>query len=229
MDIRILELIAGAKRAAGLTVIIDVFRAFSLECFLFAQGAEAIYPIGSMEEAFAMKAAHPDMLLFGERKGAKVDGCDYGNSPSSVEGVDFTGKSIIHSTSAGTQGIVGATDAAEIITGSLVNAQAVSAYIRKKNPAVVSLVAMGNAGTERALEDVVCALYLKSLLEERPFPVERECESLRDTGGAHFFDPGRQHIYPEKDFHLCVQADRFDFVIGVVKDSAGRYVNRVIR
>ena len=39
MDIRILELIEGAKRAQGLTVVIDVFRAFSLECYLFARGA----------------------------------------------------------------------------------------------------------------------------------------------------------------------------------------------
>ena len=34
MEIRILELIEGAKKAEGLTVIIDVFRAFSLECYL---------------------------------------------------------------------------------------------------------------------------------------------------------------------------------------------------
>ena len=37
MEIRILELIEGAKKAEGLTVIIDVFRAFSLECYLYAR------------------------------------------------------------------------------------------------------------------------------------------------------------------------------------------------
>ena len=36
MEIRILELIEGAKKAEGVTVIIDVFRAFSLECYLYA-------------------------------------------------------------------------------------------------------------------------------------------------------------------------------------------------
>ena len=40
MEIRILELIEGAKKAEGLTVIIDVFRAFSLECYLYARGAD---------------------------------------------------------------------------------------------------------------------------------------------------------------------------------------------
>ena len=80
MDIKVLELIDGAKQAEGLTVVIDVFRAFSLEAYLISQGAERIYPIGEMEEAFEMKRSHPDWLLFGERGGAKVEGCDFGIS-----------------------------------------------------------------------------------------------------------------------------------------------------
>ena len=48
MKIKIFELIDGAKKAEGLTVIIDVFRAFTLETYLFAQGAEKIYPVGEM-------------------------------------------------------------------------------------------------------------------------------------------------------------------------------------
>ena len=50
MNIKILHLLTGAKEATGLTVIIDVFRAFSLEAYLFSQGAEVIYPIGSIEK-----------------------------------------------------------------------------------------------------------------------------------------------------------------------------------
>ena len=46
MNIQILQLIEGAKAARGLTVIIDVFRAFSVEAYLFAQGAEMIIPVG---------------------------------------------------------------------------------------------------------------------------------------------------------------------------------------
>lgn len=44
MEIRILELIEGAKKAEGLTVIIDVFRAFSLECYLYARGGVCRIP-----------------------------------------------------------------------------------------------------------------------------------------------------------------------------------------
>ena len=63
MEIRILELIEGAKKAEGLTVIIDVFRAFSLECYLYARGASAVFPAGSVEEARHMKQVHPEYLL----------------------------------------------------------------------------------------------------------------------------------------------------------------------
>ena len=55
MNIKILHLLTGAKEATGLTVIIDVFRAFSLEAYLFSQGAEVIYPIGSIEKALELK------------------------------------------------------------------------------------------------------------------------------------------------------------------------------
>lgn len=72
MEIRILELIEGAKKAEGLTVIIDVFRAFSLECYLYARGASAVFPAGSVEEARHMKQVHPEYLLIGERWGRSV-------------------------------------------------------------------------------------------------------------------------------------------------------------
>lgn len=123
MEIRILELIEGAKKAEGLTVIIDVFRAFSLECYLYARGASAVFPAGSVEEARHMKQVHPEYLLIGERRGRRCEGFDYGNSPSQTRNADLSGKKIVHTTSAGTQGIVNAVHAEEILTGSLVNAR----------------------------------------------------------------------------------------------------------
>ena len=48
MKIEILECIEGAKKAEGLTVIIDVFRAFSLEAYLFSKGALRIIHVGQL-------------------------------------------------------------------------------------------------------------------------------------------------------------------------------------
>ena len=127
---KILHLLSGAKEARGLTVIIDVFRAFSLECYLYDLGAKLVRPVGSIEEAKALHEKIPGSVLIGERQGIKVEGFDFGNSPSQVEAEKdrIEGRVIIHTTSAGTQGIVNAVGATEILTGSLVNAKAVAEY-----------------------------------------------------------------------------------------------------
>ena len=214
MNIKILHLLTGAKEATGLTVIIDVFRAFSLEAYLFSQGAEVIYPIGSIAKALELKKEHPEYISFGEREGAKVKGFDYGNSPSSVLGQDLTGKRIIHTTSAGTQGITNAAHADEIITGSLVNAKAIATYIKQKNPKEVSLVCMGWQCERDTAEDVLCAEYIKSLLEDKPFEnIEERALQLKELEGKKFFNPELQDKFPEQDFWMCTKTNIFDFVI----------------
>ena len=47
--------------------------------------------------------------------------------------LDLKEKTIIHTTSAGTQGIANAINAEEILTGSLVNAKAIAEYIKRNN------------------------------------------------------------------------------------------------
>ena len=54
MNINILQLIDGAKKATGLTIVIDVFRAFTTACFIMTNGASAIYPVGSVSAAFRL-------------------------------------------------------------------------------------------------------------------------------------------------------------------------------
>ena len=222
MRVQIFELIEGAKKAEGLTVIIDVFRAFTTECYCFAGGAVKSYPIGSMEDAFALKREHPDWVLLGERGGAKVEGCDLGNSPWDAMNYDFRGKTMIHSTSAGTQGIVNAAraSATQIITGSLVNAKAICDYIRAQNPEMVSLVAMGKAGVTSVPEDLLAADYMRALLEDdRSYDIDSRIEYLKDHGGEQFFDPALAHIFPREDYPLCVALNRFGFVLRVAKEG----------
>ena len=228
MDIQILQLIEGARLARGLTVIIDVLRAFSLECYLTARGAAELRPVGTLEEAFAWRERDPSVLLVGERGGAKCRGFDYGNSPSSIPAEAVRGRRIIHSTSAGTQGLTQALRADERITGSLVNAAAVAAYIRARKPETVSLVCMGNGGVREAAEDVLCAEYIRSLVLDRPLPdMEERTAALRWHGGEHFFNPDTQEIYPEPDFWLCVKRDLFPFVLRATEDELGLRMERV--
>ena len=95
MEIEILQMIEGARKARGCAVIIDVFRAFSLECYMMAGGADKVLPVGSKETAYRLKEEHPDYLLAGERHGAILPGFDLGNSPSQAAGMNLKGKTII--------------------------------------------------------------------------------------------------------------------------------------
>ena len=229
MDIQILQLVEGARQARGLTVIIDVLRAFSLECYLTSRGAAEIRPVGALEEAYAWRSKDPAALLVGERGGAKCPGFDFGNSPCSIPAEAVRGRRIIHTTSAGTQGITQAVHADELIAGSLVNASAVAAYIRQRQAQTVSLVCMGVAGVREAPEDLLCAEYIRSLLLDRPLPdLEERTAALRLRGGAHFFNPDTQEIYPEQDFWLCTKRDLFPFVLRATEDAMGLRMEKVV-
>lgn len=226
MKVSILQLIEGARQAEGLTVIIDVFRAFSLECYMFHQGVKCVKPVGSVEEAWALKRQNPGYLLVWERGGKMCEGFDFGNSPSRILNADLSGKTVLHTTSAGTQGIVNAVHAEEILTGSLVNARAVAQYIKERNPQKVSLVCMGNGGVREAREDVICAKYMESLLLGTEFDIDGEIDRLRTNGGEHFFDPDNQDVFPEEDFWLCIKKDSFPFVLKVGKAKDGTWESR---
>lgn len=217
MNIRILQLLEGAQKATGLTVIIDVFRAFSVEAYLMHCGVEKIIPVADIKLAYAYKEQNSSVLLVGERGGKICEGFDYGNSPSQLEGADLKGKTVVHTTSAGTQGLFGAKYAEEILGASLLNAKATAKYIAKSGYTDVSLVCMGLAGKENTEEDLLCAEYIKAMLENKSYPLEEKIKDLQFTSGAKFFDPAQQEVFPEKDFHICTQADRFDFVLKLVK------------
>lgn len=237
-----MHLIEGAKKATGLTVIIDVFRAFSLACYVFEKGAEKIIPVGKLESAYSLKKENPGFILMGEREGRKLPGFDYGNSPYLIMKEDFTGRPVIHTTSAGTQGIVNAVNAEEIITGAFVNAEAVADYIIKKSPDKVSLVCMGYGGIEPADEDILCAHYIKNLIhrktgfsEEGSYTDEEKeklkkeiVEKLKKGSGRRFFDPDNQEWSPSADFDLCLQFDIFDFILRVeTYDSRLFFLNKL--
>ena len=228
MNIKILHMVEGAKKAKGITVIIDVFRAFTTEAYLINNGTEKLIPVGEMKYAYDYKEKNTDCILVGERKGKILPGFDYGNSPSQIKNVDFNKKIVIHTTSAGTQGIANAKNADEILTGSLVNAKAIANYIKNKNPKEVSLVCMGQDGVKQTDEDNLCADYIKSLLEGTNLDIKKKVDNLKYTSGAKFFDKSIQDIFPEEDFYLSTEVDKFNFVLKVEKDENGNdYIKKI--
>jgi 2-phosphosulfolactate phosphatase len=227
MQINILQLLEGAKKAEGLTVIIDVFRAFSTACYAIDAGIQKIYPVGDLEIAYQMKLINPDYILVGERNEQKPEGFDFGNSPSQLMEANLNGKTMVHTTSSGTQGIANASGADEIITGSFVNASAIVRYICWQNPEKVSLVCMGYSCQYPTDEDTLLAVYIKNELEGIANDFAAMVEQIRNGDGARFFAPEKQEWAPQADFDLCLSLNRFNFVLKVEQDNGLNCLKKV--
>lgn len=227
MNIQILQLLEGAKKAKGLTVIIDVFRAFSTACYAFDFEAYKIIPVGDIQLSYRLKEQNPEFVLIGERNEQKPAGFDFGNSPSLLLKEQIKGRTIVHTTSSGTQGIANATNANEIITGSFVNAGAIIHYIQKKQPKTVSLVCMGYACEYPTDEDTFCAQYIKNELEGIATNFKEMIEILKRGSGARFFDSKKQEWSPKADFEMCLHLNRFNFVLKVENNENLNYLRKI--
>lgn len=213
MQVRVVDRVAGARSAQGIAVVIDVFRAFSVAAYAFSRGAATVIPIAAVEDARELKRQHPDWLLIGERHAKPLPGFDCGNSPADLEKLDVAGRTLIHTTHAGTQGLTNALQADEVITGALVNAAAIVRYLQARQPEIVTIVRMGHEARENCDEDDICAELLRSRLIGVPMPTDGIRERLRSASSARkFFDPACDWA-PERDFELCTRVDAFDFVL----------------
>lgn len=221
-EVRTLHLLEGARAATGLVVVIDVFRAFTLAPCAFARGARRIRLVATAAEALDLKAADPELLLAGEEDGRPLPGFDFSNSPAALLQADLAGRTLVLRTSAGVQGLLAVDPRREVLTGSFINAAATLAWIRARQPELVSLVCMGWSAAERSAEDEACAAYLAAALagelaDFAPVPATLR----RDPCGAKFFDPA-QPWFPPEDFEVCLRLSALDFVLRRVIDSAGR-------
>jgi 2-phosphosulfolactate phosphatase len=216
MDISIHSLLEGATQATGVVAVIDVFRAFTTAAVALANGATRIIMVSSVEEALALRDAGIGQICMGEVRGRAPEQFDFGNSPFEIGGVDFSSKTIIQRTSAGTQGVVAAaTRADRLYAASLVTADATVRAMLAGKPEQISIVAMGGEGLKRTDEDEVCAIHLRNRLEGRLG--DREAiRRLILAGGevARFHDVARQHLHPE-DVDIAIDVDRFNFAIRV--------------
>ena len=199
-----------------------MFRACSLVAHALAAGAERVLPVEGADEARARKASYPDWWLVGERHAKPLPGFDCGNSPTEVLRRPLAGRTLIHTTHAGTQGLVAASRvAAHVFTGAFVNAAATVAAVRALRPTEVTLVAMGHEARERCPEDDLCRELLHARLVGEPFDTDDLVARLRAApAAAKFFDPAADWA-PEGDFALCTALDAVPFAVGLGRSVEG--------
>lgn len=219
MEVRVGSLVRDAQEAEGTVIIIDVFRAFTTAAIAFDRGASRITLVAEIEEALELQQKGIGDVLMGEVDGERPEGFDYGNSPYEVSQVNFTGKSVVQSTRAGTVGVAAAGHAESIYLGSFAVADATVKAILRDQPSVVSIIGMGNQGRSRADEDEHCALYLRNLLEGRN-PDQDAVRALVMAGGdtQKFFDESKPQYHP-KDVELALQISKYHFAMKVTRED----------
>jgi 2-phosphosulfolactate phosphatase len=122
-------------------VIIDIFRATSSICYGIENGAEAIIPVAEVEECLAYQQKYPKYLLAAERNGEVVPGFDFGNSPFSYATDKVAGKTIVLTTTNGTQALYLSRKAKQIAIGSFLNLTPLCNWLKTLNEPVLLVCA----------------------------------------------------------------------------------------
>ena len=212
--------IDGAKRATGLVIIIDIFRAATVAAFILDKEARYIIPVSTKEEALILRKQYKNYILVGEENGYKIPGLDFGNSPSELKQANLKNRIIVHRSSFGTQGIVSAQKANRIIFGSFPVLTAIVNYVKNNNIKQLSLVAMDGKGSE----DEMFADFVIAKLDGRIININLIKKKLiKHKGVKRFLDP-KQPEFPKEDFDLCLKLDLFNFVPLVLEEQGRKII-----
>jgi 2-phosphosulfolactate phosphatase len=214
VDIRRATL-ATCAEASGTVVVIDVVRAFTTAAYALAAGALDLTLVASVEEAFALRAEQPGVLLMGEVDGWPIAGFDFGNSPSALVERDLSGCHLVQRTSAGTQGVVLSRQADILLAASLVCASATAGYIRRHAPASLTFVITGVHSGRSGDEDAACADLIEALLKEEQPDVAEIARRVRASEAGQLFSDPANAAFPPADLACAVDIDRFDFAMRV--------------
>ena len=164
------ELDSGELNGAT-AVVVDVVRATTTLTAALAQGAGAVFPAESAEEAIRLlqSLGREDTLLCGERKGVRPEGYDLGNSPSEYTADVVKGKRLIMATTNGTRALRAVEDADRVVAAAFVNLGAVAKAIAGDERV---LVVCAGRSDQFALEDAACAGALLLRLQDEGVVLE---------------------------------------------------------
>jgi 2-phosphosulfolactate phosphatase len=199
-----------------IVVIIDIFRATSSICYGIENGAEAIIPVAGVEECIAYRDKESGYLLAAERDGRVVDGFDFGNSPFSYTKEKVAGKTVVLTTTNGTQALHLSRKAKKIVIGSFLNLTSLCNWLKTQNENIL-LVCAGWKNNFN-LEDTLFAGAVVEQLKAFDFKLDDSAIAANDL-----YQTGKDDINQylkktshgerlkklgiEKDIEFCLQVD----------------------
>jgi len=113
-------------------VVVDALRASTTVITALANGAKAVIPAATAEEAvrLASNLEKDGVVLAGERKSLKIEGFALGNSPREMTAAAVGGKTIVLATTNGTPALVAAQGGDPVLVGAPANFRALAARAR---------------------------------------------------------------------------------------------------
>lgn len=215
MDARFLG-IAELVEAPSVAVVVDVMRAFTVASWAFARGADKIVLAGSLDEALALKARHPDWLAL--KDGPPAPGFDTVNSPGLLRSMDLGGRTVVQKTTAGTVGALAVKEASLVLCAGFVVAEATARVLRTRGCNGVTFVITGEDG--QAEEDLACAQYIaRRATEARTDAAEFLRRAAASRAAAELAKGVRQGAHPD-DVALCLELDRFPFAMVATSEDS---------
>src|SRR5207253_2566958 len=126
-----LGLVAGDLAGRGV-VVIDALRATTTVVTALANGAKAVIPAATSEEAvrLASNLEKDGVVLAGERRSVQIDGCALGKSPREMTAAAVAGKTIVLATTNGTPALVAAQGGDPVLVGAPANFKALAERAR---------------------------------------------------------------------------------------------------
>ena len=172
-----ISVIPTAQQAQGINfsgqtaVVIDVLRATSVITTALENGAREVIPVKTVEEAQNLYAQcdTAKTLRGGERNALKIEGFDLSNSPLEYKKKVVEGKTLILTTTNGTNAINNIIGADEVVLACFRNGAAVVEHIVGLSHRGSSDIAIVCAGTEShfSLDDGLCAGMIIELLKQQ--------------------------------------------------------------
>lgn len=140
------------SESSDVSIMVDALRASST-ITLALNKFKRIIPCFTPEEAFKLKEELGGVVA-GERNGAKIEGCDLGNSPTAIKDFETDEELLILTTTNGTRILENMHS--KVLVGSLINAKSVGLKSAELAKSHIDVVMAGVKG-EFAIEDYLAA------------------------------------------------------------------------
>ena len=201
MKIEIFQGNESIQSTAKTLIIIDVLRAGATAYYLLNSGINRCLLAQDSNIAFEI-AKRINCILIGEKQGFKIDGFNFGNSPSEISenNKELENKSIVFVTTNGVTAILNNKHFSEIYFCGFLNAAFTANYIKQKAMEDVAIIASHPTSDDH----MACAEYIKSILldDEKNSKQETINRIMKSESAEKFYN---SDYFPLVDLHMCCE------------------------